>query len=157
MAAKYNRKSGRMKSVKLKIAHNAYLEDTLFEAVITACAVVAFADGQVDALEREEIIRFVERSPDLSTYTTIETRDAFESRIHEFQLVGGAFEAVLASVCRVQDSLGAHIVICAAENVAVADGCMQPSERTALELIRLTAAPQMASARVSGPAWGGNL
>jgi tellurite resistance protein len=83
VARKYNRQSSCMKPIEPKAAHHAYFEEALFEAIITACAVVAFADGQVHYAEREEIIKLIDRSIDLSTYTTTETGEAFDSRIRE--------------------------------------------------------------------------
>src|SRR4051794_23785088 len=130
-----------MSSAELRQAHHTYLEEMLFEAVVTAGAVVALADGQVAPEERATVVDLVERSGWLSTYTAAEAADAFESQIRQLQLEPGVPEAVINSVRRVGDGLGSRVVVCAAEQVAFADGHIRPSEERALGLIRSALAP----------------
>ena len=136
MASQYARRPSPMSSAELRRAHHTYLEEMLFEAVVTAGAVVALADGQVAPEERATVVDLVERSGWLSTYTSAEAADAFDIQVRELGLEGGTSDTVLNSVRRVGDGLGSRVVVCAAEQVALADGDIRPSEERALGLIR---------------------
>lgn len=138
-----------MSSAVLREAHRTYLEETLFEAVISAAAIVALADGEVDEAERTELVGLVERSGWLSTYTATEAVDAFDSQIRQLQLAGTPPEALLNSVRRIGDTHGACVVLWGAQSVASADGRVEKPEETALALIR-SAVALHATAR---PSW----
>lgn len=135
------RQASRMPQADLREAHRTFLEEVLFEAVVTAGAIVAVADGQADTSERAELVSFVERSHWLSTFTPVDTSDAFDTCIRQFDLSGGVPESAFNSLRRVSDSLGIREVVCAAGKVAFADGRMQPSEETALGLIQSAIKP----------------
>jgi tellurite resistance protein len=135
------RQSSRMPAADLREAHRTYLEETLFEAVVTAGVVVAFADGQADVAERAELVGFVEQSSWLSTFTPAETSDAFDSRVRQFQMVGGVPESTISSLRQVGDRAGIREVVCAAERVALADGRVQASEKKAIQIIRSAVMP----------------
>jgi tellurite resistance protein len=135
------RQSSRMPAADLREAHRTYLEETLFEAVVTAGVVVAFADGRADAAERLELVGFVEQSSWLSTFTPAETSDAFDSRVRQFEMIGGVSESTISSLRQVGDRAGILEVVCAAERVALADGRVQASEKTAIQFIRSAVMP----------------
>lgn len=120
--------------------HRDYLEETLFEAVVTAGAIVALADGAAESCERAELVGFVERSHWLETYTPGEAAEAFDSRVRQFELAGG-IPAAMSSLRRVGDTLGASIVLAAGERVAAADGHVQTAEEAVLRLIRQSIKP----------------
>lgn len=141
MSHRNARQSSRMPPADLREAHRTYLEETLFEAVVTAGVVVAFADGRADTLERAELVHFVEQSGWLSTFTPTDTSDAFDSRLRQFEMIGSTAEAAMGSLRRVGDRAGVCEVIAAAERVALADGCMQASETEVLKLIRSAVMP----------------
>jgi tellurite resistance protein len=141
MAPQNVRRPSPMSPAQLRQAHHTYLEEMLFDAVVTAGAVVALADGQVDPEERARVADLVERSGWLSTYTAAEAADAFDSRVRQLELEGGVPETALNSVRRVGDGLGSRVVVCAAEQVARADGRIQLPEERALGLIRSALAP----------------
>ena len=145
MAHHLARRSSPMSPAQLRAAHHTYLEEMLFEAVVTASAVVALADGRADPSEQAELVSFVERNDWLSTYTPAETAEAFESRLRQLEFAGSVSEAAMNSVRRVADGLGARVVICAAEHIARADGHVQASEERALGMIRSAAAPYCAA------------
>lgn len=135
------RQAARMLQADLGEAHRTFLEDVLFEAVVTAGAIVAAADGQADTSERAALVNFVERNHRLSTFTHDDTSDAFDTCIRQFDLSGGVPETAFDSLRRVTDSLGIRDVVCAAGKVAFADGRMQPDEEAALGLIQSTILP----------------
>ena len=86
---------------------------------------------------------FVERSHWLSTFTAADTSDALDSRIREFELSGDVPESAFKILRRVSDSLGIREVVCAAREVAFADGRMQPTEEVAFGLIQSAIQPPL--------------
>jgi tellurite resistance protein TerB len=141
MAPQNARRPSPMSPGQLRQAHHTYLEEMLFEAVVTAGAVVALADGHVDPEERARVVDLVERSGWLSTYTAAEAEDAFDSQVRQLEMEDGIPETALNSVRRVGDGLGSRVVVCAAEEVASADGQIQPHEEEAIGLVRSALAP----------------
>lgn len=141
MSQQHARHPSRLPPAALGEAHRTYLEETLFEAVVTAGVVVAFANGRAGAVERAALVDFVERSNWMTTFTPAETSDAFDSRLRQFELTGSTPEEAMGSVRRVGDRAGIFEVLCAAERVALTHGCLQPSEAQALALIRSAVNP----------------
>lgn len=74
-------------------------------------------------------------------FTPVDTGDAFDSRVRQFELNGGVPPSAFSSLHRVSDNLGIREVVCAAGEVAFADGRMQPSEAAALGLIQSVIKP----------------
>lgn len=140
MSSSNARLATRLPPGELKAAHRDYLEETLFEAVVTAGAIVAMADGAAESCERAELVGFVERSHWLETYTPGEAAEAFDSRVRQFELAGGV-PAAMSSLRRVGDPLGVSIVLAAGERIAAADGHVQAAEEAALRLIRQSIRP----------------
>jgi len=130
-----------MPAADLGEAHRTYLEETLFEAVIVAGVIVAFADGRADAAERSELVSFVEQSGWLSAFTPADTSDAFDSRVRQFEMIGGVSEATISTLRQVGDRAGMHEVVCAAERVALADGRVHAAEQIAIQFIRSAVTP----------------
>jgi tellurite resistance protein len=134
------RLDARIVSEELKAADNDYRQDVLFEAVVTVGALVAVSDGAANQSERDELVHFVGSNARLGTYTPHETADAFDSRVREFQQVGGVANA-LNDLRRVADGEGVRTVIAAGERIAAADGDVGLAEATSLRLIRRCIAP----------------
>ena len=120
---------------EIRSAHKDYLEERLFEAVVTAGAVVAVADGVAEPDERAELIDFVDRSTWLQSHTSDETAQAYDARVRQFTLDGGVPEAV-SSLRGVGDGLGSRVVMAAGQCVADADGSVRTTEHDALQSIR---------------------
>lgn len=119
----------------IKSAHKDYLEERLFEAVVTAGAVVAVADGVAKPGERAELIDFVDRSTWLQSHTSDETAQAYDARVRQFTLEGGIPEAI-SSLRGVGDGLGGRVVMAAGHCVACADGSVPAAEQDVLQAIR---------------------
>lgn len=147
MSHQHTRQPSRMSPAARGEAHRTYLEETLFEAVVTASIVVAFADGRADASERLEFASFIEHSRWLPTFTLADAAEAFDSRVRQFEMTSGLPEGEMGSLQRVSDDIGICEVVRAAELVALADGCIQPAEMEALRRVRSAMCPSLIGVR----------
>lgn len=134
----------------------AYLDDRndeLLDAVVTAAAVVARADGRITPVERGLLLDFMDRNGFLSVFTCSEILDAFERRVRQFDERGGAEEAV-DDLGRLAGRSPARLVIAAGKRVAAADGHLHPRELHILQRIRraLAAPPAPSPERTGGAA-----
>ena len=117
----------------------AYLDDRdgdLLDAVVTAAALVARADGHIQLVERGLLIDFMDRNGFLSIFSCAEILDAFDRRVHQFEEPGGAE----AAVDRLRRFAGRtpvrRLVIGIGRRVATADGHLHPFERHVLQRLR---------------------
>ena len=69
-------------------------EDELLDAVVSAAALVARADGRIDGAERGQLLDFLERRGILSVFTPAEILDTFERRVRELNEPGGSVTAL---------------------------------------------------------------
>lgn len=134
----------------------AYLDDRndeLLDAVVTAAALVARADGRIEPVERGLLLDFMDRNGFLSVFTSSEILDAFERRVRHFDERGGAEEAV-DDLGRLAGRSPARLVIGAGKRVAAADGHLHPRELHCLQRIRraLAAPPAPNLDRTGGAA-----
>jgi len=111
-------------------------DEELLQALVTAAALVALSDGQVDAAERDELIDFVDRQGFVPTFSRHEIAEAFGDRVRQLKDRDSASVIVEGLRPLVGQSL-ASIVLRTAERVAAADRQIHAGEVRALELIRL--------------------
>jgi tellurite resistance protein TerB len=115
-----------------------YLEnhdETLLRALVTAGAFVALADGRVDAVERDELVNFIDRQGFVPSIARDEIGDAFDNCVR--QLEGQDCADAIAETFRpLAGSSLASIVIRTATQVAAADRYIHQGEVRALKLIR---------------------
>lgn len=128
-------------------AHRTYLEDTLFEAIVTVGAMVAFADQRADTSERLEFARFVGQNRWLPTFTPADAIEAFDSRVRQFEMTSSVPESEMGSLQKVSNDIGIGEIVRAAELVALADGCMQPAEVEVLRRVRSALCPSLIGVR----------
>jgi tellurite resistance protein len=116
-----------------------YLADhdqRVLQALVTAGALVALADGKVDASERDELVEFVDRQGFVPTISRHRIAEAFDNRVQQLKDRDGA--RVIVETFRPLAGLSmASVVIRTAERVAAADRQIHPGELRALKLIRL--------------------
>jgi tellurite resistance protein len=110
-------------------------EDELLDAVVTAAALVARADGRIAPVERGELLDFLDRSGFLSVFTRSDVLNAFDRRVRCFEAHGAAEDAI-DGLGRLARSLPARLVVEAAERVAAADRQIHPDEVHVLKQIR---------------------
>src|SRR5262249_40744609 len=110
--------------------------DELFDAIITAAAMVARADGWIDPVERSQLLGFLNRNGLLAVFTREEALDAFEDRTRQLAERCGA-EVAIGRLRRLAGRSLARLVVDAGTHVAAADGRLHPGELHTLELIRI--------------------
>jgi tellurite resistance protein len=131
-----------------------YLEDRdseLLDAVITAAALVARADGWIEPVERRQLLDFLRRNGLLSVTARTEILDAFSCRIRELEERRGA-EMAVGSLGRLAGRPPARLVIEAGQEIAAADRHLDPREQHMLRLIRTTLCRPLAPASRPGRA-----
>jgi tellurite resistance protein len=111
-------------------------EDELLEAVVTAAALVAHADGCIEPVERSQLLDFLNRNGLMSVFTRAEMLEFFERRIRQLDGENGA-EVVIESLKRLAGRSTARLVVDAGEHVAAADGHLHPRELQVLQFIRI--------------------
>jgi tellurite resistance protein len=114
-------------------------DDTVLQALVTAAAFVALADGQADAVEREELINFVDRQGFVPSISRDEIGRAFDNRVRQLEERDRA-ETVAQALRPLAGLPLASIVIRTARQVAAADWYLHPGEARALKLIGLVLA-----------------
>jgi tellurite resistance protein len=105
------------------------------EALITAGALVARADGWVDGSERGHLLGFIRQQGLLTHITAREILDAFDGRLRQLEQPR-APQAALASLRPLAGWSRAGLVVDAAGVVAAADGEIHPGELRTLRRIR---------------------
>ncbi len=65
-------------------------DDIVMQAVVTAGALVAIADGRVDRREREELMNFIDQQKLLPSIPSQDIADAFDKRVQQLQDRNGA-------------------------------------------------------------------
>jgi tellurite resistance protein len=104
-------------------------------AILTVAALVAGSDGWVDPAELSQLHDFLERHG-FQLLARVDLRDSFERRMRELRTPGG-FEAALANLSRYEPRRLSHLVINAGEEIAAADGRLDPREDDILRRIRI--------------------
>lgn len=109
----------------------------VMQAVVTACAMIACADGHVAKKERQIFLRFLRHHGLLERHGRALFLTAFDKAVHD------ASSLELDEICSLADELravagmhGAPFVAQAAAHVALADGVTWPQEMALLEVIR---------------------
>jgi tellurite resistance protein len=106
-----------------------------FDAIVTVAALVARSDGWVHPAELSQLHEFLGRHR-FQSLARVDLRDSFELRIRELREPGG-FEAALANLSRYEERSLSHLVIDAGEEIAAADGRLDPREDDILRRIRI--------------------
>jgi tellurite resistance protein len=103
-------------------------------ALVTAGAFVALADGQISSIERDEVVRYIDRRGFAATRLRIAA--LFDERAGQLQ--NANFANVILEALRPVPNLSLiSDVMRISERVAAADGRMHPDEVQMLKLIRL--------------------
>jgi tellurite resistance protein len=108
----------------------------LFDAVVTAAALVARADGRIEQCERYMIVDYLDRSGFMPAFTHREIVDAFERNLRQIDQYGGA-EAAIDSLEKFAGRSPARLVIDAGNQVAIADGYLHEREIYFLQHIHI--------------------
>ena len=106
-----------------------------FDAIVTVGALVARSDGWVDPAELAQLRDFLERYG-FQSLARDDLRDSFERRMRDLRKADG-FEAALASLGGYDGPGLSHLVVEAGEEIAAADGRLDPREDDILHRIRI--------------------
>jgi tellurite resistance protein len=71
--------------IERKLDRLNYRDDEMMHALVTAGALVAVADGQVHAVERGELVNFVDRRGFVSTISRHEIAETFDVRVRQLE------------------------------------------------------------------------
>lgn len=111
-------------------------DEEVMQALVTAGALIALADGRIAAVERDALVNYLDRQGFVPTMTRQDIAEAFDDRVQE--LKGRDSPEVIAKTFRPLAGLSlASVVVRTAERVAAADWQIHPAELAALKLIRL--------------------
>jgi tellurite resistance protein len=120
---------------RLTVEYLEYRDEEVMQGLVTAGALVALADGELDTVERDELVNFVDRQGFAPTTSQAAIAAAFDSRVRELE--GRYCANVIVETLRplTGQSL-ASVVVRTAQRVAAADRKIHPGELQALQLIR---------------------
>src|SRR6478672_10846928 len=110
-------------------------DEQVMQALVTAGAFVALADGRVKDIERDELLSYLD-AQDLVPIAQQEIVVAFDNRVREIEDRGSANVIVDAFRPLVGRSPSSFLVG-VAERVAAADGYLHPNELQSIEIVRL--------------------
>jgi tellurite resistance protein TerB len=112
-------------------------DEELMQALVTAGALVALADGQMETVERHELVNFIHRQGFVPAMSQDRIAEAFDNQLRQIEDRDAAI--VTAEALRPLAGLSlASVVVRTAERVAAANQKIHPGELQALKLIRLT-------------------
>jgi tellurite resistance protein TerB len=109
-------------------------DEDLMQGLVTTGALVALADGRVQAVERDELVNFMQQL--MPAISGDEIGELFDHRVRELRDRGAV--AVITEKLRPLAGLSlASVVVRTAERIAAADRQIHPNELQAIRLIRL--------------------
>lgn len=114
-----------------------YKNRKFMEAVVSGCALVAAADGNVTSDEKQKMIGYMQTSDELKVFKMLDVMNAFNDAVSklEFDAEIGKAEA-LKTISKVRDDEGAAkllVRVCCA--IGSADGEFDQQERSMVALI----------------------
>ena len=116
--------------------HRDHWDEEVMQALVTAGALVALSDGRVEAVERDELVNFVDQQGFVPTISRLGIAEAFGNRVRQLEDRHSA--SVIVDSLRPLAGLSlASVVVRTAERVAAADRKIHPGELHAIQLIRL--------------------
>jgi tellurite resistance protein TerB len=134
MAPRYDRSSTATAGLTASYLDNR--DEDVMQALVTAGALVAVADGRVEPVERDELVNYIDRQGFVPTISRTNIAKAFDNRVRELQDRDST--SVIVETFRPLAGLSlASVVVRTAERVAAADRQIHPGEVRALKLVRL--------------------
>ena len=112
-------------------------DHAVMQALVTAGALVALADGRVEQVERDELTSFITRQGFVAGKSSEDIGAAFDDRVRDLSERFSPDTIVDAMRPLAGRSL-TSIIVRTAERVAAADREIHPGEQQAIKLIRLT-------------------
>ena len=107
-----------------------------FDAIVTVGVLVARSDGWVHPAQFSQLHDFLDRHGFQSLLARVDLRHCFERRMRDLREPGG-LETALAKLNRHERPGLSHLLIDAGEEIAAADGRLDPREDDMLRRIRI--------------------
>ena len=126
----------------------------VMDALVTAAALVAVADGRVHAVEREEFVNCIDEERLFPGFSGSEIAAAFDKRAQQLQHRDGP-EVIIKALRPLSGVLSSQLVLRIGRRVANADHRINQSELSALKLLRLITTT-LSAAKPSVPGVGGS-
>jgi tellurite resistance protein len=70
---------------QLTVEYLEYRDEEVMQGLVTAGALVALADGELDTVERDELVNFVDRQGFAPATSQADIAEAFDSRVRELE------------------------------------------------------------------------
>jgi tellurite resistance protein TerB len=108
----------------------------LLHAIVAGSTMIAYADGEVSASEKQKLMGYVKNSEQLKVFDQDVVIEAFNQYLSRFE-----FDATIASgealqkITVFKGKPEAHLIIRVCQSIAMADGQFEETERRALEQI----------------------
>lgn len=123
-------------------------DELIVKALVTVSAFVALADGQLDTIERDEAVNYIERQQLAPTISRARIAEFFDARARDLE--DRDFADLIAEALRPVAALSLTFdVVRIAALVAAADRRLDPNEAQVVSLIRLISMPQAGPRAVS--------
>jgi len=110
-------------------------DEEVMQALVTAGALVALADGELEVVERDELVNFVDRQGFVPTTSPRDIADAFDCRVRELE-DRHCTNVIVDTLRPLAGRSLASVVVRTAERVAAADRKIHPGELRAIKVIR---------------------
>ena len=111
-------------------------DEDMLQALVTAGALVALADGELAPVERGELLSFIDRQGFIPTISQQHAAAAFDNRVRQLEDRYGA-NVILETLRPLAGLSLASVVMRTAERVAAADRKIHRGEQRALQVLRL--------------------
>jgi tellurite resistance protein len=115
--------------------HLNHRDDDVTQALVTAGALVALADGHADEAERDALVNFVDRQGFVPSISQQDIAEAFDNSVRKIRQRGAS--PVTEALRPLAGLSLASVIVRTAERVAAADRKIHPGELRALKLIRV--------------------
>lgn len=107
------------------------------DAVVAGCALVAAADGEINAAEKQKMVGFIQNSKELSVFDLKEVINSFQDCCQKFEFDAqiGQAEAlkIIGRLRKQEDAARLLVRVCCA--IGAADGSFDESERRACHMM----------------------
>lgn len=112
-------------------------QQDLLDALVAACAVVAYADGEADERERRRLLGMMRRIPLLAGFSSDDLADEFarHERAFESDPVDARERALAAIAALKPNTAEMRILLKSCDEILMADGVAHPLEYEALSSI----------------------
>jgi len=134
MTVRYNRSNATM--VETAADYFDQRDEEVMQALVTVGALVALVDGEVRAIERDELVGYVHRQGFASSISQRDIAEALDNRVRQLQ-ERDSTHVILEALRPLAGLSLSSVVVRTAERVAAVDRYLHPNELQAIKLIRL--------------------